>query len=361
MRVALSRAFRRPLSGPPTPTALDDEMMKIGAAMAWIHRQGNLDDFPGSRNERLALMTTAVRRGLVVWDRGHDRYKLTQLGKTQATGYTPNIKAAPGAVRKSPRLFDRFEHRPYTMIAAFFAVGAALGAAAALTYTGDPDDSRSALSPTRQASDGSSALAASDPGPIPGFQARSPQEHSDTAAASAARPASAPASPPSGASVESAAEPIAPPRQQVDRASPGSPPQDERKPAATISGSLAAARAASHFDHDAAAAPVEGSLPTPEPSDPQASSEAKPEAKPKHASRHRGGGGRAQRSRVPTDQDWAQFWAPWGDDGGRLMFAPRARGDGWEDRRAPRYHQRRNVARDSNQDPPWGFDGWGFR
>lgn len=353
MRIALS-AFRRHVWGSPMPTARDEETMKIGAAMAWIHQQGNLDDFPGSRNERLALMTTAARRGLVVWDRFHDRYRLTQLGKTQAAHYPADIKAEPGAVRKSARLFDRFEHRPYTMIAAFFAVGAALGAAAALTYAGDPP-----LSATQQAPDGSSALAASDLRTTQGSQAAPPQERSDTAAASVARPASAPASLPAGPTAEGTPGPIAAPRIEVDRTSPGSPPQEERKPTATISGSLAAARAAGHFDHDAAAAPVEGSVSTLEPSDPQAVSEAKPaEAKPKHASRRRGGGIRAQRSRVPTDQDWPQFWAPWGDDGGRLMFAPRARGDG-EDRRAPRYHQRRNVARDGNQD--WGYDGWAFR
>jgi len=374
MRVApLFRAFRQHSLGPPTATALDEETMKIGAAMAWINRQGNLDDFPGSRNERLALMTTAVRRGLVAWDRGHDRYKLTQLGKTQVAGYPPNIKAAPRTVQNSPRLFARFEHRPYTMIAAFFAIGAALGAAAALTSAGDPSDTRSPLSANLQTPDGSSAPSASDPHTGPGSRVVLPPEHSNTVDVSAALPASAPVSlpPEHGANAESTPKPIAPQRmQELDQPSPEPSLQEERKPAAMISGSVAPARAAGHFDRDATAAPVEGSASRIEPSDQQALPEAKPvEAKPKHASHHRGGGVRAQRLRVvPTDQDWAQFWPPEGDDTGRLMFAPRGRGDVWEDRRAPRHHQRRNVAPDGNQGPPrtaredpMGLVDWVFR
>jgi len=152
MQIApLSRVFRRQSSSLPTAAALDEEGLKIGAALAWISQQGNLDDFPGSRNERLALMTTAIRRGLVAWDRGRDRYKLTQLGKMQTACYSPNVTWTKAPAQDPPvvkdrlgvRLLDRFERRPYTMIAVFFAIGAAVGAAAAWAPSSAPRDTRS--------------------------------------------------------------------------------------------------------------------------------------------------------------------------------------------------------------------------
>jgi hypothetical protein len=57
--------------------AQDQEELRIGAAMAHVEEWGNLDGFPGSRGERLALMATATRRGLVAWDRSSDRYSLS--------------------------------------------------------------------------------------------------------------------------------------------------------------------------------------------------------------------------------------------------------------------------------------------
>jgi len=42
---------------------------------------GNLDSFAGNQNEKLALMLTASRQGLVKWDRAGERYELTSLGR----------------------------------------------------------------------------------------------------------------------------------------------------------------------------------------------------------------------------------------------------------------------------------------
>jgi hypothetical protein len=73
-------------SGLPSAGALDAERLRIDTALAHIHECGNLDDFPGDRNERRALIITAVRRGLVAWDRRRERYELTGAGRAQIGG-----------------------------------------------------------------------------------------------------------------------------------------------------------------------------------------------------------------------------------------------------------------------------------
>ncbi len=89
--------FGRNPSGLPTPGAEDVEQLRIGAALGHIQDRGNLDDFPADRNERRALMVTAVRRGLVAWDRRHERYELTGAGKAHLEGFPPRAKDAPAA------------------------------------------------------------------------------------------------------------------------------------------------------------------------------------------------------------------------------------------------------------------------
>jgi hypothetical protein len=75
----LSKAFRR--GGMHHKAALDIEALRISAAMAHIKALGNLDGFPAGRSERLALVSTAGRQGLVVWDKSRGRYELTSLGE----------------------------------------------------------------------------------------------------------------------------------------------------------------------------------------------------------------------------------------------------------------------------------------
>ena len=76
-----SRVFRRRSSVVRGSAAQDQEELRISAAMAHVQEQGNLDGFAGSRSERLALMATAMRRGLVAWNRSRDRYVLSALGR----------------------------------------------------------------------------------------------------------------------------------------------------------------------------------------------------------------------------------------------------------------------------------------
>src|SRR5712692_1660263 len=77
----LSNAFRRRPDGLPPWAALDQESLRISAAMEHIRDHGNLDSFAGNQNEKLALMLTASRQGLVKWDRAGERYELTSLGR----------------------------------------------------------------------------------------------------------------------------------------------------------------------------------------------------------------------------------------------------------------------------------------
>ena len=80
----LLRAFRR--SSVPTMAALDMEALRICAAMEHIKARGNLDGFLAGRSERLALMATAGRQGLVVWDKSRSRYELTSPGERRLGG-----------------------------------------------------------------------------------------------------------------------------------------------------------------------------------------------------------------------------------------------------------------------------------
>src|SRR5262249_36095070 len=77
----LSKAFRRKSEGLPPWAALDQESLRISAAMDHVEKHGNLDAFPGNQNEKLALMLTASRQGLVTWNRRTGQYELTGLGR----------------------------------------------------------------------------------------------------------------------------------------------------------------------------------------------------------------------------------------------------------------------------------------
>jgi hypothetical protein len=63
-----------------TSPAVDLEALRIGAAMEHIKAYGNLDGFPARRGERLALVTTAGKQDLLVWNRSRGRYELTSRG-----------------------------------------------------------------------------------------------------------------------------------------------------------------------------------------------------------------------------------------------------------------------------------------
>jgi hypothetical protein len=316
-------------------------------------------------------MTTAIRRGLVAWDRGRDGYKLTQLGKMQTACYSPNVKWTKAPAQDPPvvkselavRLLDRFERRPYTMIAAFFVIGAAVGAAAAWAPSSAPRDTRFAPSANQQTSGDSAAPAVSNPLSVSGSRVTAPQEQ-PTAAERAAPLAAAAAASASREAVGAgnASEPIGPWRpQEPDPPRQAPAPQQERPPAATISGSVAATRATDHFDHAsevdraeraASAAKLPDSQAIPEPN-------AVPETPSKPASHHRG---RDAKARAGAER--GPFWSQEAD-GGRSKTGSRARrwpdfADESTERGARRSHSYRAFAPENNGDDPMGIVGWLF-
>src|SRR6266542_1103623 len=98
----LLRAFRR--SSVPRMAALDMEALRICAAMEHIKARGNLDGFLAGRSERLALMATAGRQGLVVWDKSRSRYELTSLGERRLGGLRTDRPVGQDAVRSRMKL-----------------------------------------------------------------------------------------------------------------------------------------------------------------------------------------------------------------------------------------------------------------
>jgi hypothetical protein len=71
----------------PETSALDEEGLRIGAALAIIRQGGDLEQFAGSRAEMLALMMTVTKRGLIAWNRAQARYDLTRLGEAHLRTY----------------------------------------------------------------------------------------------------------------------------------------------------------------------------------------------------------------------------------------------------------------------------------
>ncbi len=93
MRI-LSRASSSPTSGLPSWATIDEEALRLAAALEHVARHGNLDDFSETQSGKLALMATATRRGLVTWNRDASRYELTSLGR-QHLGVRRNPASPP--------------------------------------------------------------------------------------------------------------------------------------------------------------------------------------------------------------------------------------------------------------------------
>jgi hypothetical protein len=74
--------------------AIGREALRIGAAMEHIGIHGNLDGFPARRGERLALVTTAAKQGLLVWNRSRGKYELTNRGHRRVRGLRRSARAA---------------------------------------------------------------------------------------------------------------------------------------------------------------------------------------------------------------------------------------------------------------------------
>ena len=133
MRVASRlKAFRRQASSTPNATLVEEEQRRIGAALAYIRKCGNLDGFPASRNERLAIVTTALRRGIVAWDPRRELFVLTRRGAAQLPASARKGAAAGAPLRGPGDVRDRSVRRPTSPAAATLAIAAWLGLAASI-------------------------------------------------------------------------------------------------------------------------------------------------------------------------------------------------------------------------------------
>ncbi len=94
----LSGAFRQNSAALPTWAALDQESLRLNSALEHVDRHGNLDRFSGIQSEKLALMTTANRQGLVRWNRNDSRYELTSLGRERLGAH----RAVAGPTASAP-------------------------------------------------------------------------------------------------------------------------------------------------------------------------------------------------------------------------------------------------------------------
>jgi hypothetical protein len=396
MRVApLSRPFRRHSLKLPAARALDEESLKIGAAVAWIKQRGNLDDFPGSRTERMALMATAVRRGFVAWDRRHARYGLTQLGAKQAASYSPKVNVP--SLDSAP-LSNRFTGRLPAMMAAFLVIAGSVALAAVYKSGGSScyRSSRNSVPASVQESSAPCAPVANTAlSPNPGSAGATPnaQEHAKAVGEPTSPPQAAgptvqrreEAANPKSASGPLAAQqlpkplhaaPLGPQTQQGHDAFwqqtfDQSPPATQRlqKMDHSAIGPAPAAFAASGgdaaIDRSEHVAASDESTSTVKPAD----SPPAQATKLRSASHHRGHAKPAH-SRVATESNsWRESRWPEYDDGGRLMFAPRAPGDpetgeASVDRGVRSYRQRRGervigarrpgYQRDEDRGPPRG-------
>src|SRR5262249_35133615 len=117
----VSKTFRR--GSMPIRAALDMEALRIGAAMEHIKARGNLDGFLAGRSERLVLVSTACRQGLVVWDKSRSRYALTSLGERRLGNLQARVSDPSGADRVIGQASLRSRMKPRLL-------GAVAGAAA---------------------------------------------------------------------------------------------------------------------------------------------------------------------------------------------------------------------------------------
>jgi hypothetical protein len=83
----LSRLLGVASAALPETSALDEEGLRLGAALEIIRQGGDLEQFAGSRAEMLALMMTVTKRSLIAWNRAQARYDLTRLGEAHLRTY----------------------------------------------------------------------------------------------------------------------------------------------------------------------------------------------------------------------------------------------------------------------------------
>jgi hypothetical protein len=210
MSIAMSTLFHRKSWTTDAVNVLDEERLRIGAVLAYLKEHGNVDGFPARQNERMALMATAERRGLIAWDRSHERYGVTRLGESALAPYSPlEIEAAMPPRGSKPLPNHRSVRRPSSTILAF-AAGAACMGLASWIFAGSGNTMRSASVPLSTGSPAATELSASSKGGAEVAPAENPpavEDHPTTAGLAPIMPE--PQQQDEGASAPAASKPVA--------------------------------------------------------------------------------------------------------------------------------------------------------
>src|SRR5262249_6258052 len=168
----LSRAFgQRP--GLPSWASLDEEALRLAAALQHIERHGNLDAFPESPSGKQALMATAQRRGLLAWNPAAARYEPTAAGRRLL-----GVRERPSRIARPvplPRAHPRFgsPFSPGALIASGACVVLGIGVMAATLRSFDVEPQQLGGIPNRTASGQDMAARTAgvprqEPAPAPG-------------------------------------------------------------------------------------------------------------------------------------------------------------------------------------------------
>jgi hypothetical protein len=263
MRI-LSRASRPPTSGLPSWATIDEEALRLAAALEHVDRHGNLDGFSETQSGKLALMATATRRGLLTWNRDASRYELTSLGR-QHLGVRRNPASPPPATAAAShlqvRLGSPFSPGALITSAACVVLGVAVMAATLRSFDVEPQQ-RAAI-PGKSASQQDNvparieiparpdhvAAAAPSSGRVEGPKTSSPTERGTPAQA-------APGPPPAGIGYASSQPGSANPQESSRSALPSEAPSEPK-----ASGQPTPTRSETSDSAEAAVVPI----PTPDP------------------------------------------------------------------------------------------------
>jgi hypothetical protein len=74
----------------------------LPAVLQFIQERGNLQNFPASRQRRMALLKAALEHELIYWNSAHGKFELTQVGCKRTDKLPPDRSSPPdlGAMRK---------------------------------------------------------------------------------------------------------------------------------------------------------------------------------------------------------------------------------------------------------------------
>jgi hypothetical protein len=161
----LSNRFREKSGGLPQWAALDEQALLIAAVMEHLQGHGNLDSFPASQTEKLALMKTARRQGLVRWNRRTRRYELSSL-RRERSGTRRALRESDGRTDPPPpaSLGKRWTLDAGPIIAAV--AGLAIGAGGMALLSGSRTRGQATVAAGTKAS-GASDLRAGTQAPVP--------------------------------------------------------------------------------------------------------------------------------------------------------------------------------------------------